>query len=242
MIILPAIDILSGRPVRLRQGDYNQASQVAESVLDTAKSFEADGADWIHMVDLDAAKAGKPVNHEIILEAAKSVSIPVEIGGGIRSVEDARLYLDGGVQRVILGTAALNNPELVETLTRDYPGRIAVSLDARDGRVKVAGWQEDGGVLLDDAVRDMEKAGVSTLIVTDIAKDGMLQGPSFDLMEHLSSITTCDLVASGGVSCADDIRKLAAQNLYGAIAGKALYAGRLDLKEAIAIGKGEAAC
>lgn len=237
MIIFPAIDILSGRPVRLIQGDYDQASQVADSIVETAQSFEKAGSEWIHMVDLDGAKAGHPVNHEYILETVRTVGIPIEIGGGIRTEADARLYLDGGVGRVILGTAALQDEHMLRSLVKDYPGKIAVSLDAKDGRVKVAGWLEDGGVLLDDAVKQMEDAGVKTLIVTDIRKDGMLQGPSFALMEHLSALTDCDLVASGGVSSLKDIEQLADMDLYGAIAGKALYSGALDLEQAIAAGR-----
>lgn len=238
MIIFPAIDILGGKPVRLRQGDYNQASQVAADVLGTAASFENDGAEFIHLVDLDGARAGHPVNDELILKAANALHIPAEVGGGIRTKADAKRYLDHGMHRIILGTAALEDLQMVKDLCEEYGDRIAVSLDARDGRVMVAGWLEDGGIELDDAVKQMEEAGVQTLIVTDIRKDGMLMGPSFGLMEHLSSFTDCQLVASGGVSQLSDIERLAKQNLYGAIAGKAIYSGSLSLKEAIAAGKG----
>ena len=234
MILLPAIDILGGKPVRLRQGDYNQASQVAASVLETARSFEQDGAEFIHLVDLDGAKAGHPVNDELILETANSVSIPVEIGGGIRTEEQARRYLDGGVHRIILSTAALANPQLVETLCRAYPGRIAAGLDCKDNRVKVAGWLEDGGVEIEEAIARMEKLGISTIIITDISKDGMLTGPAFDLYERLAPLTDCDLIASGGIACLDDLKKLKADGaVAGAITGKAVYAGAIDLKEAI---------
>ncbi len=239
MIILPAIDIINGKPVRLIQGDYGQVSQVAESVLDTAKQFEAAGADFVHLVDLDGAKAGHPVNAGLILETANSISIPCEIGGGIRTEEQARTYLDGGLERVILSTAALEDPDLVARLVADYPGRIAAGLDCRDGRVKVAGWLKDGGQTIEEAIASMEKLGVDTFIVTDIAKDGMLQGASVDLMERLSRLTDGKLIASGGVSSMDDVRALADLGLYGAISGKALYTGDLDLKEAIAAGKGK---
>lgn len=234
MILLPAIDILGGKPVRLRQGDYNQVSQVAASVLETAKSFEADGAEFIHLVDLDGAKAGHPVNGDLILETANSVAIPVEIGGGIRTEADARRYLDGGVHRVILSTAALSNPELVETLCKAYPGRIAAGLDCKDNRVKVAGWLEDGGVQIGEAIARMEKLGVETLIITDISKDGMLTGPAFDLYNHLAPLTKCKLIASGGVARLEDLLKLQADgSVAGAIMGKAIYSGNLDLQEAL---------
>lgn len=233
MILLPAIDILSGKPVRLIQGDYKQVSQVADSIVETAKTFEAAGAKWLHMVDLDGAKEGRPVNREHILQTVQTVNMQVEVGGGIRDAKTAKDYLDHGVARVIFGTAALSDPAMIRELTEEYKERIAVSLDAKEGRVMVAGWLEDGGMALDDAVALMEEAGVQTMIVTDISKDGMLAGPSFDLMEHLSKISNARFVASGGVSSLDDVRKLAAQNLYGAIAGKALYSGALPLKEAL---------
>lgn len=234
MILLPAIDILGGKPVRLRQGDYNQVSQVAASVVETAKSFEADGAKFIHLVDLDGAKAGHPVNDELVLQTANSVSIPVEIGGGIRTEADARHYLDGGVQRVILSTAALSNPKLVESLCKAYPGRIAAGLDCKDGRVKVAGWLEDGGVQIEEAIARMEKLGVETIIITDISKDGMLCGPAFDLYNHLAPLTQCKLIASGGVACLEDLLKLQADgSTAGAIMGKAIYSGKIDLKQAL---------
>lgn len=246
MIVLPAIDILGGKPVRLRQGDYNQASQVAASVLDTAKSFEADGAQWVHLVDLDGAKAGHPVNDELILQTANSISIPVEVGGGIRNEVQARAYLDGGVQRVILSTAALADLDLVKRLAADYPGRVAVGLDCMNSRVKIAGWLEDGGVMIEDAVQTMEKAGIQTLIVTDISKDGMLSGPSHDLYQKLAKLTKCDLIASGGISCLEDLEKLQQDgNVAGAITGKALYSGKIDLKSALETlnrEKGEGTC
>lgn len=241
MIILPAIDILDGKPVRLVQGDYNQVSQVADSVLDTAKQFEQQGAPFVHLVDLDGAKAGCPVNRERILETARALSIPVEVGGGIRTKEQAAGYLDNGVERVILSTAALQQPELVRELAAQYPGRIAAGLDCLNGQVKVAGWLEDGGVTIEQAVALMKELGVDTLIVTDISRDGMLSGASCDLYRQLSAITDAKLIASGGIASIDDIRALAKLDLYGAITGKAIYSGRLDLEEAIALA-GEKTC
>ena len=184
-------------------------------------------------MDLDGAKAGHPVNQELVLKTANSISIPCEIGGGIRTEEQARMYLDGGMERVILSTVALENPDLVRTLVEAYPGRIAAGLDCRDGRVKVAGWLKDGGVTIEEAIANMEALGIDTFIVTDISKDGMLQGASIDLMKQLSQLTSGKLIASGGVSSLEDVKALSALNLYGAISGKALYSGDLDLKEAI---------
>lgn len=234
MILLPAIDILDGKPVRLRQGDYNQASQVATSVLETAKAFEADGAKWVHLVDLDGAKVGHPVNDKLILQTANELSIPVEVGGGIRTESQARDYLDGGVERIILSTAALADLDLVKRLALDYPNRIAVGLDCKDSRVKISGWLEDGGVMIEDAVQTMEQAGIRTLIVTDISRDGMLSGPSHELYKKLGKLTTCDLIASGGISCLKDLEKLKNDGFVaGAITGKAIYSGKIDLKSAL---------
>lgn len=234
MILLPAIDILEGKPVRLRQGDYNQANQVAASVLETAQSFAASGATWVHLVDLDGAKAGRPINDALILQTAQALSIPVEVGGGIRNESQARMYLDGGVERVILSTAALADLNLVKRLAKDYPGRIAVGLDCKDSRVKVSGWLEDGGVMIEDAVQMMEEAGIQTLIVTDICRDGMLSGPGYELYRKLSKLTTCDLIASGGIASLEDLERLEKDgNVVGAITGKAIYSGAIDLKPAL---------
>ncbi|WP_317300983.1 1-(5-phosphoribosyl)-5-[(5-phosphoribosylamino)methylideneamino]imidazole-4-carboxamide isomerase [Allobaculum stercoricanis] len=234
MILLPAIDILEGKPVRLRQGDYNQANQVAASVLETAQSFAASEATWVHLVDLDGAKAGRPINDALILQTAQALSIPVEVGGGIRNESQARMYLDGGVERVILSTAALADLNLVKRLAKAYPGRIAVGLDCKDSRVKVSGWLEDGGVMIEDAVQMMEEAGIQTLIVTDICRDGMLSGPSYELYRKLSKLTTCDLIASGGIASLEDLEQLEKEgNVVGAITGKAIYSGAIDLKPAL---------
>ncbi len=234
MIILPAIDILGGKPVRLKKGDYGKASQVASSVLETAKAFEQDGASFLHMVDLDGAKAGHPVNHELVLQTIEALDIPVEIGGGIRNAEQARMYLDGGAARVILSTAALEQPQLIGALAKEYPGKIAAGLDCENGRVKVNGWLEDGGTSIEEAITAMEQIGIDTIIVTDISKDGMLEGPSFELYEKLAPQTKCKIIASGGISKLDDLIWLAkSKTAAGAICGKAIYSGNVDLKEAI---------
>ncbi len=234
MILIPAIDILNGKPVRLKQGDYNQATSVADSVLETAKAFEQAGAAWLHLVDLDGAKEGKPTNQALILETIQSVSIPVEIGGGIRSFEDAKAYLDGGAARVILSTAALQKPELVTQLVKLYPGQIAAGLDCLNGEVKLSGWLENSGTSIEQAIQQMQEAGIQTLIITDISKDGMLVGPSFELYNRLAPQTTCQIIASGGISNLDDLLTLERdQSVAGAIVGKAIYSGNIDLPMAL---------
>lgn len=237
MILLPAIDILDGKPVRLVQGDYGRASQVAASVPETAAEFERKGAEWIHMVDLDGAKAGHPVNLDLIAETARSVNIPVEAGGGFRTMEDIERALEGGISRVILGTSALQDEALLKEALARYGERIAVGMDCRNGKVSVAGWLQDSEMDYLDFARKMEALGVQTLIVTDISRDGTLGGPALAMMEAVSNACGINLVASGGVKDLGSIEDLAALNLYGAIAGKALYAGTLDLQQAIEAGR-----
>ncbi len=234
MILIPAIDILNGKPVRLKQGDYNQASSVADSVMDTAKAFEQAGAEWLHLVDLDGAKDGKPTNQKLILETIQNVSIPVEIGGGIRTFEDAKAYLEGGAARVILSTAALQNPDLIAQLVELYPGKVAAGLDCLHGEVKLSGWLENSGTSIEKAIAMMEEAGIQTLIITDISKDGMLVGPSFDLYNRLAPQTTCQIIASGGISSLEDLLALQSdQSVSGAIVGKAIYSGNIELARAL---------
>lgn len=237
MIILPAIDILAGKPVRLSQGAYDSASVVADDALACAAQFEKDGAKWIHMVDLDGAKEGHPVNLELIGQTARSVSIPVECGGGFRTMEDIEAGLAAGLSRIILGTSALQDPDLLKEAVHRWPEQIAVGMDCRNGKVSVAGWLQDSEMDYLEFARRMEAMGVKTLIVTDIAKDGMMQGPSMEMYQTLRNAVSMDLIASGGVSSLDDIEALAASGMDGAISGKALYAGALDLKEAIAAGE-----
>lgn len=239
MIIFPAIDIKDGKAVRLVKGDYDTASQVAESPIAAAKSFEAAGAQWLHMVDLDGAKAGGTVNLDIIIEVAASVSMKVEVGGGIRDMETIRGYLENGVERVILGSAALKNPELVCEAVELYGDRIVVGIDAWDGKVATEGWLDTSSVDYIEFARLMESIGVKTIVFTDISKDGTLQGPNLEQLEAINNAVSCNIVASGGISCADDIRSLRDRFLYGAICGKSLYSGSLELSEAIEIGGSE---
>ncbi len=236
MIIFPAIDIKDGRPVRLVKGDYSTASQVADSVVSAAKGFEAAGAQWLHMVDLDGAKAGSTINRDIIIETANTVSMKVEVGGGIRDIDTIRSYLDNGVERVILGSAALKKPELVREAVKLYGDRIAVGIDARDGKVATEGWLDTSSVDYLDFARMMEEIGVKTIIFTDISKDGTLQGPNLQQLEAINNAVSCDIIASGGISCAGDIEHLRDLFMYGAICGKSLYSGSLDLGDAITIG------
>ena len=240
MIILPAIDIINGQPVRLYKGEYSSSHQVASSVGEAAESFEKQGAEFVHMVDLDGAKAGCPVNQELILKTAGTLNIPVEVGGGIRTLEHIESYLNGGVSRVILGTSALKDPELLKAAAQRYGDRIAVGVDCKDGKVCTSGWLEISDKDYLDFARELEQIGISTLIFTDISKDGTLEGPNLEMLKALSEACSLQVIASGGIKNLEHIGSLADLNLYGAITGKAMYAGTLDLQEAIA--RGKAAC
>ncbi len=236
MIIFPAIDIIGGQCVRLVRGDYATASKVAEDPLETAKKFEAAGAEWIHMVDLDGAKAGYPVNTEIYENIAKHTGLKVEVGGGIRTLDTIQAYLDLGIKRVILGSAALKNPQLVADAVAKFGAeRIVVGIDAKDEMVATEGWLETSNVHYIALAKEMMKAGVRTFIFTDISKDGTLSGVNIEQLKKLRDETAgkCNIVASGGVHTIDDIIACRDLGLYGTIAGKSLYQGTLDLKEAI---------
>lgn len=233
MIILPAIDIIEGKPVRLYQGDYDKKEEVAESVEDTAKAFEKMGATYLHMVDLDGARLSKRVNHEVIVKVAKELSIPVEVGGGIRSMEDIQYYLENGVSRVILGTSAIEDETFLKKAVKKYGNQIAVGIDCKDGWLCQSGWTETSRQYYVYFAQKMEEIGVQTLIVTDISKDGTLQGPNLNMLKTLQENVKCNLIASGGIKSIEHIQDLKAMNIYGAITGKALYAHTLDLKEAL---------
>ena len=235
MIILPAIDIIDQAPVRLYQGDYNQKEVVGSSVLEIARMFEACQASYIHMVDLDGAKAGHKKNAELICQVARSVQVPVEVGGGIRTMEDIEYYLSRGVQRVILGTAAIHDRNLLKEDVERYKEKIAVGLDCKDGYVCGSGWLETSELYYVDFARELEKMGVQTIIFTDISKDGTLQGPNLSMLKTLKEAVSMQITASGGIRDLEHIRALKQLGLYGAITGKAIYADTLDLKEAIAL-------
>lgn len=233
MIIIPAVDMINGAPVRLYQGDYEKKEVVADSVLDTVLSFQNSGAEYVHMVDLDGARSGRRENAGLITAAAGMLKIPVEAGGGIRTFEDVSYYIENGVDRVILGTAALRDEELLKKALEHYGSRIAVGMDCRSGYVSTAGWLQDSSCMYLDFAEKMEKLGVRTLVFTDISRDGTLSGPNFEMLERLQQNCSCNIIASGGIHSLEDIARLAEMNLYGAIVGKALYSGDIDLRAAV---------
>ena len=233
MILLPAIDMKDGRCVRLQKGEFSTASQVADSALETAGVFSAAGARWVHMVDLDGARDGVRTNFPYISEVIRQSGLCVELGGGIKTVEDVDAVAGTGVSRLVIGSAAVTHPEVVDYALGHYGGRVAVGIDCLDGRVRTAGWERDSGLSGLELARQMEEKGVKTIIFTDIAADGMLSGPSFDQLAALQKAVRCDIVASGGVTTLDDVKRLRDMGLYGAIIGKAYYAGTLDLAEAV---------
>lgn len=235
MIVIPAIDILDGKPVRLYQGDYGQSTCVADDVLACAKNFEAANAPYLHVVDLNGAKEGSRVNEALICEIVKLCTIPVEVGGGIRTMSAIDSYIENGVSRVILGTSAIQDISLLKDAIHKYGSKIAVGLDCKDGYVCTSGWLEKSKEYYLDFAKRMEKIEVQTLICTDISKDGTLQGPNFEMLKQLKNHVSCNLIASGGVRDLSHIKKCKDLNLYGVIAGKAIYEKTLDLKEAIHI-------
>ena len=239
MIVFPAIDIKDGSCVRLFKGDFGTVEKVAEDPLQTARSFEAKGASWIHMVDLDGAKDAVPINTEIFLDVARNTSLQVEVGGGIRSMDTVEAYLSGGIRRVILGSAAVKDPALVREAVREYGDRIAVGIDAKNGMAVVEGWLDASGAHYLELARAMENIGVKTLIYTDISKDGTLSGPNLQELATINKAVSCQIVASGGVTDLNDIRALKKLGLYGVICGKSLYKGTLGLSEAIRAAEGE---
>ena len=237
MIIFPAIDIMDGKPVRLLRGDFDTAEQVAEDVLTTAKQFARVGCTWVHMVDLDGFLQKKPVNTDPILQVVEHTPLKVEVGGGIRTMEDIAFYLDRGVDRVILGSVALKNPELVQQAVDAYGDKIAVGIDAKQGMVATEGWTEDSQMDFIDLAKAMEKMGVATIIYTDIGRDGTLSGPDVQGLDRLNKAVSCNVIASGGVTTITDILVMKDKKMYGTICGKCIYKKTLDLREAVGICK-----
>ncbi|MEA4832702.1 MAG: 1-(5-phosphoribosyl)-5-[(5-phosphoribosylamino)methylideneamino]imidazole-4-carboxamide isomerase [Oscillospiraceae bacterium] len=239
MIILPAIDILGGECVRLLKGEYGTAHRVAMDIFSAADNFVSRGAEYIHMVDLDGAKSGKPENNAVIIETARRNNVPVEVGGGIRDFDSVRLYAesDVNIKRIILGSAALTNPEFVKRAAGIYGDRIAVGIDAKDGYVKINGWAKESTTDYITLARLMEQAGVGNIIYTDINRDGTLLGPDLNGLKALSEAVKIKITASGGIRDISDILELKKLGLYGAICGKSLYSGTLSLEEAIAMSK-----
>ncbi len=236
MQIFPATDILGGKVVRLTKGDYNQVKIYADSPAEMALEFMKDGARNLHMVDLDGAKDGTPVNFDAIKEAAKIKGLFIEVGGGIRNMQRIEEYLSLGVKRVILGTAAIRNYPFVEEAVKKFGSAVAVGVDAKEGFVAVSGWQETTNVNSVEFCKKLRDTGVSTVIYTDISKDGMLSGTNLEIYRELSEIQGLDIVASGGITFADELKALNEMGIYGAIVGKAVYEGKLSLKDALAAG------
>ncbi len=236
MILFPAIDLKDGVCVRLEQGDMGRATRFNDDPAAQARSFKAAGFEYLHIVDLNGAFAGHPVNARAVEAILESVSLPVQLGGGIRDRATIAGWLEKGVSRVIIGTAAVRDPDLVKQAARDWPGRVAVGLDARDGRVAVHGWAETSDLPVLDLARRFEDAGVAAIIYTDISRDGLLKGLNIDATVALADAITIPVIASGGLASIDDIHRLLeprAAGLAGAIAGRALYDGRLDAAEAL---------
>ncbi len=235
MLILPAIDIIDGNCVRLMKGDYSTAYKVADSIIDTAKSFEEAGAKFMHMVDLDGAKDGKRINSDAILSVRKNCDIKIEVGGGIRSMDSVEFYLKNGIDRIILGTSAINDPDFVREAVNKYQDKIAVGIDAKNGFVSADGWTDTSEVNYIDLAKQMVDIGVKYIIFTDISRDGMLSGPNLTMLDELKSSVSCNIIASGGVSSLKDIINLTDLDIYGAICGKAIYSGNLDLAQAMEV-------
>lgn len=237
MVILPAVDIMDGKPVRLYKGDFSTAHQVAEGALKTALDFEKAGAEWIHMVDLDGSLMKKRVNEKIFLSVAENTALKVEVGGGIRTMQDIDFYISSGISRVILGSVALKDPELVKKAVNAYGDKIAVGIDAKNGYAAAEGWTHTSDIYFTDLAKKMEQCGVKTIIYTDISKDGTLSGPNLEQLDEINNAVSCNIIASGGVTDIDDIKALKSLGLYGAICGKSIYSGSLDLKQALEVCK-----
>jgi len=236
VILFPAIDLKEGLAVRLQQGDIARATVFHRDPSAQARAFEMQGFEYLHVVDLDGAFAGKPVNASAVDRILESISIPVQLGGGIRNTATVETWLEKGVNRVIIGTAAVQDPPFVKQAARDYPGKIAVGLDARDGKVAVEGWAATSELSALEIAKRFEDVGVAAIIYTDVTRDGMLQGLNLDATIALAEATSIPVIASGGLASLDDIRALLqprAKKLEGAIAGRALYDGRLDAAEAL---------
>jgi len=237
MIIYPAIDLYDGKAVRLFKGDYAQMTVYSENPVEVAKDFAAKGASHIHLVDLEGAKNGRTPNFETVCAIKKATGLFCEIGGGVRSMEVIARYLDAGIDRVILGTAAVTEPGFVETAVKAYGEHIAVGIDIRDGFVAIKGWTEKSDLEAFAFCGRMEQLGVKTLICTDISKDGAMQGANHKLYTELSQRFGMQIIASGGVSSLEDVKRLTALGIHGAIIGKAYYTGAVDLAEAIGVAK-----
>lgn len=233
MIIIPAIDIKDNKFVRLVQGNFGNETIYGDNPVAIAKKWQNLGAEYIHIVDLDGAKTGKQANNETIKKIVKEIDIPVELGGGIRNLDSVKNNLDLGIDRVIIGTAAINDKNFLKQAVKLYGNRICVSLDAKDGKIAIEGWQKISKLDAFDYIEDLINIGVETIVYTDISKDGMLSGPNFKIYEKIVAKFNINVIASGGMSSIDDLKKLNEIGVYGAIIGKALYDKKIDLREAV---------
>lgn len=236
MIIFPAIDLFGGKAVRLFKGDYQQMTIYNDNPVEVAKDFVSAGASAVHLVDLEGAKEGTTPNFETVCRIKRESGLFCEVGGGIRNMETADKYISAGLDRVILGTAAVSSPEFLHEAVKKYGEKIAVGADVRDGKIAVSGWLETTSLTLDAFLSSMQEAGVKTVICTDISKDGAMRGTNLQLYKELSQKYSLNITASGGVSSLDDVKRLAALNLYGAIIGKAYYTKEIDLRAAVLAG------
>ena len=234
--VIPAVDIQGGKAVRLRQGRQDDSTVFDDSPVEVARRFAAEGATRIHVVDLDGAFSGRPVNEEIIRRIVNAVECPVQVGGGVRNYEIAARYLGAGVSRIILGTSIVRNPEEVLRITKAYPGKVAAGIDAKDGFVAIRGWVEVTGVTAVDLARQMEENGISCFIYTDISRDGMMEGPNFLSIREFARGLSTPVIASGGVSTLEDLATLGemeSDGVCGAVIGRAIYDGSLSLADAL---------
>lgn len=239
MILYPAIDLKDGQAVRLYKGEMDQATVFSDNPAAQAKAFEDAGCEWLHLVDLNGAFAGEPVNGAAVEAILADTNVPAQLGGGIRDMATIEAWIEKGIARVILGTVAVENPDLVRQAARAFPGKVAVGLDAREGRVATRGWAEETDLMVTDLAKSFEDAGVAAIIYTDINRDGAMQGPNIEATEALARATSIPVIASGGVSSMKDLIALRDTGVIaGAISGRALYDGALDLGEALAALKG----
>lgn len=237
MIIFPAIDLFEGKAVRLLRGEYDKMTVYSENPIEIAEEFQKQGATHIHMVDLEGAKSGETPNIGIVSQVASETDLFVEVGGGIRSMDVVDRYISAGVGRVILGTAAVENPDFLKEAVSKYGDKIAVGVDVKDGFVAIKGWTEKSDFGCMEFCRSMKDIGVKTIICTDISKDGAMMGTNLELYKELSQKLDIQIIASGGVSSIDDVKALSSMDIYGAIIGKAYYIGAIDLKDAIEVAK-----
>jgi phosphoribosylformimino-5-aminoimidazole carboxamide ribotide isomerase len=241
VLVIPAIDIKNGRCVRLRQGQMSQETVYSESPVKMAVHWYESGAERLHLVDLDGATEGRPVNRDLVRDIVRAIPIPVELGGGIRNTKTIEAYLEAGVQWVILGTVAYKNPAFLEFACKSFPGRVILGIDAKENRVAVEGWAEETFMTPAEMARRFESIGLAAIVYTDIQRDGMSTGPNIKAIEDLAKNVRVGVIASGGISGLRDVANLlllARYGVMGMITGRALYEGRLDLREAIKLGKG----